>query len=118
MKTIILTLLLIPYFLFSQIASDFSITDTNGNTISPTCRDQIIDPIFDGWDSNNYGYTGKESKFSTNMRNKFRMLRLVRSMLDAKKAGKLGEYFIRSYYSASKMRFSKEELQAPFIKLQ
>ena len=52
------------------------------------------------------------------MRNKFRMLRLVRSMLDAKKAGKLGEYFIRSYYSASKMRFSKEELQAPFIKLQ
>ena len=67
---------------------------------------------------NNYGYNGKESKFSTNMRNKFRMLRLVRSMLDAKKAGKLGEYFIRSYYSASKMRFSKEELQAPFIKLQ
>ena len=57
---------------------------------------------------NNYGYTGKESKFSTNMRNKFRMLRLVRSMLDAKKAGKLGEYFIRSYYSSSKMRFSKE----------
>ena len=67
---------------------------------------------------NNYGYNGKESKFSTNMRNKFRMLRLVRSMLDAKKDGKLGEYFIRSYYSASKMRFSKEELQAPFIKLQ
>jgi hypothetical protein len=67
---------------------------------------------------NTYGYSSKESKFSANMRNKFRMLRLVRSMVDAKKDGKLGEYFIRSYYSASKMRFSKEELQAPFIKLQ
>ena len=67
---------------------------------------------------NAYGYTGKESKFGTNMKNKFRMLRLVRSMVDAEKAGKLGEFLIRAYYSASKMRFSKEELQAPFIKLQ
>ena len=67
---------------------------------------------------NTYGYTGKESKFSTNMKNKFRMLRLARSMVDAEKAGKLGEFLIRAYYSASKMRFSKEELQAPFIKIQ
>ncbi len=46
------------------------------------------------------------------------MLRLARSMVDAKKAGTLSEFFIRAYYSASKMRFSKEELQAPFIKIQ
>ena len=67
---------------------------------------------------NVYGFSGKESKFSTNMRNKFRMLRLVRSMVDAEKDGKLSEFLIRAYYSASKMRFSREELQAPFIKLQ
>ena len=32
MKKLILTLLLIPYLLLSQVASNFSITDTNGNT--------------------------------------------------------------------------------------
>ena len=67
---------------------------------------------------NTYGYNNKESKFGTNMKNKLRCLRIARSMVDAHKDGKLGEYLVRAYYSASKMRFSKEELQAPFIKIQ
>ena len=52
------------------------------------------------------------------MRGKFRNLNVIRSMITAKKNGKLGEYLVRAYYAASKMRFDVEELQAPFVKIQ
>jgi len=77
-----------------------------------------MDAMTDSQIKNTYGYTRKETKFSTNMRNKLRCLRIVRSMVDAEKDGKLGEYLVRAYYAASKMRFSVNELQAPFVKIQ
>ena len=52
------------------------------------------------------------------MRGKFRKLNTIKSMIDAKGDGKLGEYLVRAYYAASKMRFDVEELQAPFVKIQ
>jgi len=64
-----------------------------------------------------YGWK-KESKFRANMRNKFIGLRIMRSLVDAKKKGKFGEFLVRCYYAASKMRFSVNELQAPFVKIQ
>ena len=76
-----------------------------------------IDSMTESQVLNTYGWK-KGKSFRANMRGKFRNLNTIKSMIDAKGNGKLGEYLVRAYYAASKMRFDVEELQAPFVKIQ
>ena len=112
---------------------DFEIYEKDGQKVQPTAQSKSlsnsalyeywvntvleIDAMTEKQVTNTYGWK-KGKSFRANMRGKFRNLNVIRSMITAKKNGKLGEYLVRAYYAASKMRFDVEEMQAPFVKIQ
>ena len=112
---------------------DFEIYEKDGQKVQPTAQSKSlsnsalyeywvntvleIDAMTEKQVTNTYGWK-KGKSFRANMRGKFRNLNTIKSMIDAKGNGKLGEYLVRAYYAASKMRFDIEELQAPFVKIQ
>ena len=112
---------------------DFEIYEKDGSKIQPTAQSKSysnnelyqywvttvleIDAMSEKEVLNTYGWK-KGKKFRDNMRGKFRNLNTIRSMITARNNKKLGEYLVRAYYAASKMRFDVEELQAPFVKIQ
>ena len=59
----------------------------------------------------------KGKSFRANMRGKFRNLNVIKSMIDARSNGKLGEYLVRAYYTAAKIKLKKDELQGPYVKI-
>ena len=60
----------------------------------------------------------KETKFRQNFRGKLRGLRYMKSIINAHKQNKLGEFLIKSYYYASKIQYSTDDLEGPFVKIQ
>ena len=112
---------------------DFEIYEKDGQKVQPTAQSKSLSnsALYQYWVTtvleidamsekevfNTYGWK-KGKKFRDNMRGKFRNLNTIRSMITARNNKKLGEYLVRAYYAASKMRFDVEELQAPFVKIQ
>ena len=113
--------------------NDFDIYEKDGSKIQLTAQSTSLknSELYDYWVNtvlaidamtekevlNIFGWK-KGKSFRANMRGKFRNLNVIKSMIDARSNGKLGEYLVRAYYAASKMRFDVEELQAPFVKVQ
>ena len=64
-----------------------------------------------------YGFK-KESKFRQNFRGKLRGLRYMKAIINAKKENKLGEFLVKAYYYASKIQYSVDDLEGPFVKIQ
>lgn len=60
----------------------------------------------------------KSDKWTQNFRGKLRGMIIMRSVWNADKAGRLGEFLVRAYYSAGKMKFRADDLQGPFVKIQ
>tara|TARA_R100001594_G_C4024565_1_gene259883 strand:- start:46 stop:1425 length:1380 start_codon:yes stop_codon:yes gene_type:complete len=60
----------------------------------------------------------KEAKFSQNFRGKLRGLILINTIVYANSQGKLGEFLLRAYYSAAKVRWTVDDLQGPFVKIE
>ena len=60
----------------------------------------------------------KSKKFAGNLRGKLRGLIIISAIVKAKKAGRLGEFLTRSYYTAGKIKFTVDDLYAPYIKIQ
>ena len=60
----------------------------------------------------------KSSKWTRNFRGKLRGMIIMRAVVNANSAGRLGEFLTRAYYSAGKMKFRIDDLQGPFVKIQ
>ena len=60
----------------------------------------------------------KSRKFAANLRGKLRGLIIISAIVKAKKAGRLGEFLTRAYYTAGKIKFTVDDLYAPYIKIQ
>jgi len=60
----------------------------------------------------------KSSKWYQNFRGKLRGLIIMNSVVQARKKKRLGEFLVRAYYSAGKMKFKADDLQGPFVKIQ
>lgn len=60
----------------------------------------------------------KSRKFAGNLRGKLRGLIIISAIVKAKKAGRLGEFLTRAYYSAGKIKFTVDDLYAPYVKIQ
>ena len=60
----------------------------------------------------------KSSKWTRNFRGKLRGMIIMRAVVNANSAGRLGEFLTRAYYSAGKMKFRVDDLQGPFVKIQ
>lgn len=60
----------------------------------------------------------KESKFRQNFRGKLRGLRYMKAIINANRQDKLGEFLIKAYYYASKIQYSTDDLEGPFVKIQ
>tara|TARA_R100001443_G_C3347084_1_gene175890 strand:- start:54 stop:1607 length:1554 start_codon:yes stop_codon:yes gene_type:complete len=63
-----------------------------------------------------YGYP-KAAKFKQNLRGKLRAIRYMEAIVNAKSQGRLGEFLIRAYYTAAKMKLKKDDVQGPFVKI-
>ena len=61
---------------------------------------------------------GKESKFTQNFRGKLRGLIIIQSIVNANSQGRLGEFLLRAYYTAAKIRWTVDDLQGPFVKIE
>ena len=46
------------------------------------------------------------------------MGKIIAAIVKAKKAGRLGEFLTRSYYTAGKIKFTVDDLYAPYVKIQ
>ena len=60
----------------------------------------------------------KSPKWTRNFRGKLRGMIIMRAVVNANSAGRLGEFLTRAYYSAGKMKFRVDDLQGPFVKIQ
>ena len=60
----------------------------------------------------------KEAKFTQNFRGKLRGLILINTIVYANSQGKLGEFLLRAYYTAAKIRWTVDDLQGPFVKIE
>ena len=61
---------------------------------------------------------GKESKFTQNFRGKLRGLIIIQSIVNANSQGRLGEFLLRAYYAAGKIRWTVDDIQGPFVKIE
>ena len=59
----------------------------------------------------------KSPKFQQNFRGKLRVIRYMEAMINAQEKGKLGEFLVRAYYTAAKIKLSKDDLQGPYVKI-
>ena len=41
----------------------------------------------------------------------------MEAMINAQEKGKLGEFLVRAYYTAAKIKLSKDDLQGPYVKI-
>jgi len=60
----------------------------------------------------------KSKKFAANLRGKLRGLIIISAIVKANRAGRLGEFLTRAYYSAGKIKFTVDDLYAPYVKIQ
>ena len=60
----------------------------------------------------------KSTSWFENFRGKLRGLIIMKAVVNAKKQNRLGEFLVRAYYSAGKMKFKVDDLQGPFVKIQ
>ena len=63
-----------------------------------------------------YGIS-KSPKFQQNFRGKLRVIRYMEAMINAEKEGRLGEFLVRAYYTAAKIKLKKDDLQGPYVKI-
>ena len=59
----------------------------------------------------------KAKKFKNNFRGKLRGIRYMEAIINAHEQGKLGEFLIRAYYTAAKIKLKKDDLQGPYVKI-
>tara|TARA_Y100001963_G_C6741676_1_gene429315 strand:+ start:78 stop:1535 length:1458 start_codon:yes stop_codon:yes gene_type:complete len=64
-----------------------------------------------------YGYD-KEPKFTENLRGKMRGLIIIQAVVNSQKDNKLGEMLLKAYYTAGKIRWTADDLQGPFVKIE
>lgn len=60
----------------------------------------------------------KSNKYYQNFRGKLRGLNIIRAVVKADSAGRLGEFLVKAYYKAAKIRFDIDDLQGPYVKIQ
>ena len=60
----------------------------------------------------------KSSKYYQNFRGKLRGLNIIRAVVKAEKEGRLGEFLVKAYYKAAKIKFNVDDLQGPYVKIQ
>ena len=60
----------------------------------------------------------KSNKYYQNFRGKLRGLNIIRAVVKADRAGRLGEFLVKAYYKAAKIRFDIDDLQGPYVKIQ
>ena len=60
----------------------------------------------------------KSKKYYQNFRGKLRGLNIIRAVVKADSAGRLGEFLVKAYYKAAKIRFDIDDLQGPYVKIQ
>ena len=60
----------------------------------------------------------KSTKYYQNFRGKLRGLNIIRAVVKADSAGRLGEFLVKAYYKAAKIRFDIDDLQGPYVKIQ
>lgn len=56
--------------------------------------------------------------YAVKLRSKMRILRYIKTAIEAKKQGKLDEFLTHAYFLSSKMNISQADLSGPFIKVQ
>ena len=60
----------------------------------------------------------KSSKYYQNFRGKLRGFNIIRAVVKAEKEGRLGEFLVKAYYKAAKIKFNVDDLQGPYVKIQ
>ena len=45
-------------------------------------------------------------------------MNIIRAVVKADSAGRLGEFLVKAYYKAAKIRFDIDDLQGPYVKIQ
>ena len=76
-----------------------------------------LDSHDSNWCYNKYGVE-KGAKFRRNFRGKLRVIRYMKAIMNAQKKGELGEFLIRAYFTAAKIKLKADDLTAPFCKIQ
>lgn len=59
----------------------------------------------------------KAKKFKQNFRGKLRGIRYMEAIINAHEEGRLGEFLMRAYYTAAKIKLNKGDLQGPYVKI-
>ena len=52
------------------------------------------------------------------VRGKLRGFNIIRAVVKAEKEGRLGEFLVKAYYKAAKIKFNVTDLQGPYVKIQ
>ena len=60
----------------------------------------------------------KSKKYYQNFRGKLRGFNIIRAVVKAEKEGRLGEFLVKAYYKAAKIKFNVDDLQGPYVKIQ
>ena len=60
----------------------------------------------------------KSNKYYENFRGKLRGFNIMRAVVKAEKEGRLGEFLVKAYYKAAKIKFNVDDLQGPYVKIQ
>ena len=60
----------------------------------------------------------KSKKYYQNFRGKLRGFNIMRAVVKAEKEGRLGEFLVKAYYKAAKIKFNVNDLQGPYVKIQ
>jgi len=76
-----------------------------------------IDSHNSTWCWNKYGVE-KGDNFRRNFRGKLRVIRYMKAIIEAEKKGELGEFLIRAYFTAAKIKLKADDLAAPYCKIQ
>ena len=51
-------------------------------------------------------------------RGKLRGFNIITAVVKAEKEGRLGEFLVKAYYKAAKIKFNVNDLQGPYVKIQ
>ena len=76
-----------------------------------------LDSHDSNWCFNKYGVE-KGAKFRRNFRGKLRVIRYMKAIMNANQKGELGDFLIRAYFTAGKIKLNKDDLLAPYCKIQ
>jgi hypothetical protein len=103
---------------FSNIVSDRTISKDFGNISymgKKATPEEFIQKAF-LLDEQSPNPSGKN--YAVKLRSKMRILRYIKTAIEAKKQGKLAEFITHAYFLSSKMNISQADLSGPFIKVQ